>query len=128
MKRLFTFIIVVICISSCRQSPVNKEDIRNLGDQINSLTTTAKEVFSSSDISVDELKKLRQLEYAIFSFPSSDSNEQIAKFLSGKGLDRWDCFHVEKQRTKENEIELAFYCKRPVETPLRYLPNTVIGR
>ena len=91
----------MICISSCRQSPVNKEDIRNLGDQINSLTTTAKEVFSSSDISVDELKKLRQLEYAIFSFPSSDSNEQIAKFLTEKGLDRWDCFHVEKQRTKE---------------------------
>lgn len=128
MKRLFTLVIILSCCSACKESPVNEQDLSNLEHKLDSLTSAAKQVWSKTEVpnlSVDELKKLRQLEYSVFSISSNSTSEEIGKFLSEKGLDRWDCFHVEKEH---NENNLLFYCKRPVETPLRYLPNTVLGR
>ena len=128
MKRLFIFIFAILLYCGCKESPIDQHQISDLEQKFSSLTASAKQVFSGSEISVEELKKLRQLEYAVFNISSNQTNEQIANFLSNKGLERWDCFHVEKQKTADEAIDLIFFCKRPVETPLRYLPSTVIGR
>jgi hypothetical protein len=81
--------------------------------------------------SVDELKKLHQFEYQVIHMPASTSAVAIEGTLNKLGEERWNCFHVEKLVTaveERREMKYVIFCKRPPETPLRFVPRTLIGR
>ncbi len=97
---------------------------RNVEDLISSNDTLKN--LSTEDAST-ELKKLRQFEYRIFSLPAGVNDDQIEAALNLHGKNFWECFDVERV-SKEEGVELRFFCKRKPETLLRYLPQTLLGR
>lgn len=99
------------------------EYLEELGEEIQKVIPTRKD-------SWDEIKKLRQLEYQIFSFPQHTSTMEIAARLCAAGKERWDCFHIEKilpLSEEGSEEKLLVFCKRLVDTPLRYIPGVSGG-
>jgi hypothetical protein len=104
---------------------------------IDSLTTQVQQaVDASSDAieqasklstadAISEIEKLRQLEYRVLTFASAVSASEMEAALIKAGMERWDCFHLEKRSGTE---ELLVFCKRNPHTPLRYLPSYLMPK
>ncbi|HQH27138.1 MAG TPA: hypothetical protein PLP17_07055, partial [Oligoflexia bacterium] len=62
--------------------------------------------------------------------PLDGTPEKIEGTLNEFGKNRWDCFDVEKAAPTAEEPagSLVVFCKRMPETPLRYVPQSLIGR
>jgi len=76
--------------------------------------------------SVEEFKKLHQMEYQILEFDSQTSKSLIEIELNSMGKNRWDCYQMHPVTTREGERKLRFYCKRRPDTPLRYVPRSIL--
>ena len=77
----------------------------------------------SSDQALGEFKKLKQFEYRIVSLPLSLSSEAQEQQLNQLGAEGWECFSVVPGTT-----EFRVYCRKRPDTPLRFVPNSVLGR
>lgn len=86
-----------------------------------------EQIARSSDAPLDEVKKLRQFEYHVFRVPLQSDAAEVERKLTLLGKERWDCFHVERLETDDDQ-ELQFFCKRMPATPLMYVPRGLVGR
>ena len=127
MNKVFFAVLFAALFVSCSDPSVDPQSIKSLESQFNDLSQSVKEMFSDTEVSVEELKKLRQIEYSVLKIAADSAHDDIANTLSLQGRERWDCFHVEKAKEADKEFFL-FFCKRPVGTPLRYIPSSIIGR
>jgi len=110
-----TFIICLLfLLTSCDfvEKWLSKED-KQLIDQ------TVNDARSVIDEGTVEVKKLRQVEYKVLKLPTT-STAKLEHTLNALGQDRWNCFN-----SQILNAELIVLCKRPVETPLRYLPKAL---
>jgi hypothetical protein len=80
-------------------------------------------IINNPDQSIEELKKLRQIEYKVFSIAVSTPQKELEALLNIHGKERWDC-----NKLADNSGSISFICKRPVDSPLRLIPHSVIGR
>jgi len=103
-------IIYLFILTSCDRSihGIDQETI----DQ------SLEELQSGLNLSKDELRKLRQLEYKVVTLSNLESDDKLELYLSELGKERWNCFEVIPAATN-----LRIFCSRPVETPLRYIPG-----
>lgn len=89
-------------------------------------------VMKNSDVPIGELKKLHQFEYQVIRMSRDSSPKAIEGALDELGKQRWDCFHIEKQTLRDAEGQkrkvFTFFCKRRIETPLQYVPRSILGR
>ncbi len=115
------------CDSSRGGNPSFDQDkiSAQIGDLING-------VIKGSDAPLEELQKLHQFEYQIVRLSVDSSPKAMEGALDQLGKQRWDCFHVEKQTLLDSEQKkrrvFTFFCKRKGETPLRYVPRSILGR
>ena len=116
---------IVLINAGCNRDSQNphrgKDSIDQIVDQLG-------QVLNRPETTLDEVKKLHQIEYDIFKIPATDSTNRISMLLNQRGSERWDCYHVERERTEDNIVNYVFFCKRPVSTPLRYIPGSIVGR
>lgn len=134
MKR--TALIVLAFTSTligCEQTNQTTEQIKELSKQVESLLPVVQ---TGADKSLNELKKLRQIQYRLVSLPAHASDKAIEQKLNAMGDDGWDCVtsgipsdssSPDLPHQESSPPILRFFCKRPVETPLRYLPKTLLG-
>ncbi|MCC6933828.1 MAG: hypothetical protein IT292_11365 [Deltaproteobacteria bacterium] len=127
MNKVFFLGILLPIFTACEDRQFQPADIKGVESQLEELSRSVKGIFADTEVSVEELKKLRQIEYDIIKLPLNASPEEMSKTLTTAGQDRWDCFQAEKTQ-EDNKPMLLFFCKRPVGTPLRYLPSSLIGR
>jgi hypothetical protein len=88
-------------------------------------------LMKNQDVPLKEIEKLQQREYTVIRLPIDTSTEKIEGTLNEFGKNRWDCFHIEKVPPSSREEKVGsflFFCKRMPETPLRYVPQSLIGR
>lgn len=86
-------------------------------------------VLDKTAASGQELEKLYQFEYTVFRLPVESSPTKLEGLLNELGKKRWECFQVEKVFSKEENSEMfVIFCRRNPDTPLRYLPRTLVGR
>ncbi|MCB0322167.1 MAG: hypothetical protein KDD69_01305 [Bdellovibrionales bacterium] len=104
-------------------NPAQRQDLEQ---QVNQWVN---QLVQQSDVPLEELKKLHQLEYQVFRLPLDSAPERIEGALDELGKNRWDCFHVQAARPTKEEPQpsLTFFCKRPSETMLRYVPRSLVG-
>lgn len=107
---------------------VDEKTVDNLGQQIDAMIAKGDQTIeamknSSPEDALSELKKLRQWEYRVVKLPLSlPANEQEGA-LNSLGAEGWECFDPYTVGT-----DLRLLCKRRPETPLRYVPNSLLGR
>ncbi len=120
-------LLVLFCsILSCKEIRDNTpQEISKLKDQVTELTDSMKEYFDSPS-APSEIKKLYQYEYKVLQYPIKNL-PLIEQHLAELGKERWDCFDTEKLLIEEKEPLLIVFCKRKPETPLKYIPKTLIG-
>jgi hypothetical protein len=104
------------------------KDVASKDETLKSIRKEAKEFLGDTELSLEEVKKLKQVEYHIEAIALEDDATAMAAKLSALGKKRWTCFHIEKQLSSTGEEQLLVFCRRPVYTPLRYVPGSVIGR
>lgn len=83
-----------------------------------------RELVSKSGMPIAEFKKLQQVEYHVVSL-DGEQPEQIERQLNELGKERWDCFHI-SQQSKLSGVAIVAFCKRRPDTPLSYVPQTLI--
>lgn len=130
MKHFILTVLILTC-ASCNSSEYQSERSSVNGEwtkQISSLFEKLRK--TNPELSVEELQKLHQFEYKVFHIDAHNSSLQITRELNEVGKDKWDCFHIERLNiTKEqNGDVLQIYCKRNIQTPLRYVPQSILGR
>lgn len=107
-------------------NPEQQQTARQLENQLSKGFT---KLFHKKNGAGEEIEKLYQFEYTVFKMPAQSTSSQIEGMLNEMGRKRWDCFHVERSVGRESTDETwMFFCKRNPETPLRYVPKTLIGR
>ncbi len=87
------------------------------------IESAIESIMPAAERSLDELKKLEEIEYRIISINSDTAPEEVITRLNEAGKEHWDCFHV--QPKEENEV-LDFFCKRRTHSALRYIPRTML--
>lgn len=107
----------------------SKKNNQQVTDTINDLK---KLVHSSQKDSLAEFKKVYQIEYKTLIIPFDKENPKtsglsIAQNLNDLGRERWNCFAVERSE-HNNELSFVLFLQRPIETPLRYLPGSLISK
>ena len=122
----YLLIFIALLLTSC------EKEIKTVTKSTDQISKTLQEYVNDPNKSVEELEKLHQVEYEVFSLPPDSSNTKYKNTLNEMGKKRWDCFHVENIRSinEEGKVQanLMFFCKRTPETLLRYVPRTLIGR
>ena len=79
----------------------------------------------SKESAVAEVNKLRQFEYKVISLPLNSDARAIENALNNAGQEYWECFSA-FNRPNTNALEV--YCRRRPNTPLRFVPQTLLGR
>lgn len=126
MKIPFLLFTIVLSLAGCQDLKDNTPgELSKLKDQVTELGSSVKDYVHSSN-APDEIKKLYQYEYKVLQYPIKNL-PLIEEHLSELGKDRWDCFDTEKLITEGKEPTLLVFCKRKPETPLKYIPKTLIG-
>lgn len=117
------------CDSSSGQNTPSKGSADFIQEQV---TKAVQDYIMQPGRSVDEVKKLHQLEYNVFTLALEDSAARYEGVLDELGKNRWDCFHVEKVFTNNEKGDrvgkLLFFCKRSPDTLLRFVPKSLLGR
>ena len=121
MKHLHLFALILALIGcEIRQEP-DPHTIEKVGKAIEGALDYSK-------TGVNELQKVWQVEYDVFTFAGGVSDKELKAELNRLGAERWNCFHVERipPLRPSDGSELRVFCKRTPETPFRYLPRTVV--
>ena len=117
-------LLIIPLVTSCNQQSTTKQ-IDELKESYNQLTDKiAKKVSEEyqagekqvSKLTDNEIKKLRTIEYKVIDIELDLNSSDIEKKLAELGVDRWDCFHIEKQTN-----QLKAFCKRVPLSHLRTL-------
>lgn len=121
-------VLVLLCsVVSCKELRDNTpQEISKLKDQVSELTDSLSGYIVDSPSASTEIKKLYQYEYKILQYPIKNL-QLLEGHLSELGKERWDCFDTEKLISEGNEPLLIIFCKRKPETPLKYIPKTLLG-
>lgn len=82
----------------------------------------------SPDDAVQELKKLRQWEYQVLRIAPDVPRVDLEKMLNDEGRENWDCFNVQQMPEPGGKIAYTVFCKRHPETPLSFVPQSILGR
>ena len=102
-------------LAGCNQAPSSSE-VEQLSqawkEKIKSLSGSSKEEAS------EEISKLFVHEYHVEEIPLDADVSEIQTHLQKLGLERWDCFHIERRATG-----MLLLCKRQPKTYLRYIPR-----
>lgn len=125
MIKLSLFLLFPLLIfQSCDRT--GNEFQKNLEEKVK---TTFNEIYESSTPSIEEVKKLAQLEYHMEVFPLETSSREVDEKLNELGKERWNCFSsFARPRKDPQNPEMVVLCKRMPETMLRYIPKSFIGR
>jgi hypothetical protein len=131
--RTFCILLFIFGFISCDKSSGQNTATQKGTDFIQEQVTKAlQDYVMQPGRSVDEIKKLHQLEYNVFTLALEDSAARYEGVLDELGKNRWDCFHVEKvfstNKNGERVGKLLFFCKRAPDTLLRFVPKSLIGR
>lgn len=126
--KVSTFYALAICLSSCDYL----EDEKTSHQVSDAVTELKKLVHTSQKNSVNEFKKVYQVEYKTIVIPFDRANPKtssllIDQSLNDYGQNRWHCYSVEKNE-HEGELSFILFLQRPIDTPLRYLPGGIIGK
>ena len=141
MKQLIHFILLFLLAvwsSGCQENPEN----RQLKDNISKLERLSQDIVNTSkakldqlrntpveeltDASLAEVKKLRQFEYQVTTFPTNERASEIQHRMSMLGKEGWDCFDIQRRVSAENREEFMVFCKRLPDTLLRYVPPNLL--
>lgn len=114
-----------LLVSGCDSSRPAKEAVRDLEKQLDTLSKSVSDFVQDPSIP-EEVKKLQQFEYQIVTVPGDVAPAALEATLSELGKNRWDCFHVERL-TRGEKQELMLFLKRRPDTPLKYVPKTILG-
>ena len=118
---VFVPLLLVGCEASIDQKKLDELG-RDVQDTISKATKKIGELTPSSDdvtnLTTEEVAKLFNFEYRVIDLEASLPNSEIELQLSRLGLDRWECFHIEK-----NGPSLRVFCKRRPKTFLRYMQH-----
>lgn len=127
MKPSYLLFSTILLATACDSARETRELKRQVGDLTKTLTDYLGESPTTQE-ALAELKKLQQYEYKVLSLPADMSPAAIESALNEFGKERWDCFHAEKRvhQAEPARSELAFFCKRRPETPLRFFPHQVL--
>jgi hypothetical protein len=102
----------------CEDNPASDKLVEQVVDQFT----------GTSDDAIQELNKLKQYEYKVLEYPLDRSQAQIELELNALGKESWDCFGSERVLSTDQKPTLLVFCKRRPDTPLRFVPNSVLGR
>ncbi len=119
--KLFLLFFVFSSFLGCK----TVKDAASKDETIKSLTKGAEELLGNTTLSIEELKKLKQVEYKVLKLALDNSPKELSESLNKLGKERWVCFDVERNTDKNT---ILIFCRRPVYTPLRYVPGSIIGR
>ena len=100
-------------------------------EEVQQQITEAIDQYVVKGKSIEELKKLHQIEYKVFTLPIDNSLAKLEGVLSRMGKEKWDCYHIERVSVIREERKvgrLLFFCKRKYDTLLRYVPQSLLGR
>lgn len=132
MKAAPFFCVIVFSFAlffvSCSE---RSEDSPSANSIQSELLTALENLAKDPNVPVNEINKLHQFEYHVARMPLDSSPASIEGALDALGKDRWNCFDVETvlvQRDSKREKMLEFFCKRAPETPLRFVPQSLLGR
>ncbi len=105
-------------------SKETKKTVNEIGNEVQQLTRTVSNYINQAEAPA-ELKKLQQFEYKVVTFPPEVEATELENSLAELGKERWDCFHVDRIGAKDPALMVM--CKRRPDTPLKYVPKTIIG-
>ena len=127
VERLFAALLVASAFCGCDKAADTKELQRQVGDLTKTVTDYVGEAETTKE-AMTEISKLQQYEYKILTVPADTTPVALQSSLNELGRERWDCFHVEKRLNPAEpaKSELAMFCKRRPETPLRFIPRNLI--
>jgi hypothetical protein len=103
-----------------------QETIKQLTDATDSTLPDIKKL--SPDDALNEVKKLRQFEYKVVTFPVNATAEAITAKLAPEGIDGWECFAAHTLKGADGTDQLGLFCRRRPETPLRFVPQSFLSR
>ena len=127
MKRLLPLLLPLYVFSSCNiDSKDTSKAVNEIGNEVEKLTKTITNDVQQTE-APEELKKLQQWEYQIFTLPAATPPAELQGRLNDLGKERWECFHAEKLTSMDGPVELLMMCKRRPYTPLKYLPRQFVG-
>lgn len=120
-------LVFIAALAGCDKATDTKELQRQVGDLTKVLTDYVGDAAPTKE-ALTELKKLQQFEYKIISVPADTTPTALESSLNELGRERWECFHVEKRLNPADpaKSEIALFCKRRPETPLRFIPRNLI--
>jgi len=75
-----------------------------------------------------EINKLREFEYRVLEYPADVSAKALEVDLQALGALAWDCTPGPLRIIEDEKSVLMVFCKRRPDTPLRYIPQTLLGR
>jgi hypothetical protein len=121
----FLSLTLLLFMASC-DATESSEFQKTIEEKIHS---TLDDLSRNSNPTVEEIRKLSQLEYHVETFPLKSEPEVINKKLNLLGRERWDCFSSFGRPGREPDMpEMIVLCKRTPETVLRYVPKSFLGR
>lgn len=95
---------------------------------IDSPDTSLQELANrSQETASGELSKLRQFEYRVVTFPLDAADASIEAKLNALGQEFWECFDTERTEIS-GDGAIRVFCRRRPDTPLRFVPSTILGR
>ncbi|MCC6954952.1 MAG: hypothetical protein IT290_12615 [Deltaproteobacteria bacterium] len=95
--------------------------LRNIFD------SSGKVIGEAGSVSQEELKKLGQFEYRVVTLADGLSEEVLERDLNTLGKEGWECFSTQEVE-RNGGPALRFFCKKRPFTPLRFVPQTLLGR
>ena len=127
------FSLVIFSLSSCDSMPsmsdLSMPDLSVGEKALQTIKEEASALLSSPEQTLEEVKKLHQIEYKVVSIPLDQNASEIEQTLNLLGKDRWDCSQFKPLAiSNDTEQKIMALCKRPVYTPIRYLTNPLILR
>lgn len=119
---IITTCIAVLALHGCDFMPKLSDGEKAL----EMIRREAYDILGNSEKTLEEIKKLHQIEYKIVTMSLSQPISEIESALNTLGKDRWNCFKFEPHTANTATQELLVFCSRPVYTPIRYLPNPLL--
>jgi hypothetical protein len=121
---------MIVMTASCNAQPDSSNNSA-ADDLKKKIVEGFERLVKNQDVPLKEIEKLQQREYTVIRLPFDTPMEKIEGTLNEFGKNRWDCFHIEKVPPSNREEKVGsflFFCKRMPETPLRYVPQSILGR
>lgn len=135
---LLTWILIVIHVPLIASCDFEDKRYKKVSESIDDLTSSMKEIAEDPSKTVDEVKKLRQVEYKLFPLDQTKSLLDMEAMLNNLGKENWDCSAVAfKSHGQESNLGMSnnqaaslpslvkcdsvLLCKRQPSTPLRFI-------